>query len=184
MALLRDTPTGPVVIASFRASGTSARRTLAELGPLSPNPFIEPDLGNAETVEFLFGWTPDGDAPQRSICGSLGYTFWSINRTAWKGDVPGPLDPLATLKQGRSYVLRFRNETQNDHPIHLHGHTFRLFRSDKRKLPPLWTDTALLRAQETMEVVLVADNPGDWAFHCHVIEHQKTGLAGFLRVEA
>ena len=28
----------------------------------------------------------------------------------------------------------------------------------------------------------VADNPGDWAFHCHVIEHQKTGLAGFVRI--
>ena len=184
VALLRDTPTGPVAIATFRAVGASANRTLAELKPLSPNPFAEPDLANAETVEFLFGWTPDGDAPQRSICGSLGYTFWSINRVAWKGDFPGPLDPLATLKHGKTYVLRFRNETQNDHPIHLHGHTFRLLRSDKRKVPPLWTDTALLQAQETMEVVLVADNPGDWAFHCHVIEHQKTGLAGFLRVEA
>ena len=28
----------------------------------------------------------------------------------------------------------------------------------------------------------VADNPGDWVFHCHVIEHQKTGLAGLIRV--
>lgn len=62
--------------------------------------------------------------------------------------------------------------------------SFQLLRSNKRKLPPLVTDTALLLEEETMEVALVADNPGDWAFHCHVIEHQKTGLAGFLRVEA
>ena len=33
-----------------------------------------------------------------------------------------------------------------------------------------------------MDVALVADNPGDWAFHCHVIEHQKTGLAAYLSV--
>lgn len=33
-----------------------------------------------------------------------------------------------------------------------------------------------------MEVALVADNPGNWVFHCHVIEHQKTGLSGYLRV--
>jgi FtsP/CotA-like multicopper oxidase with cupredoxin domain len=57
-------------------------------------------------------------------------------------------------------------------------------RSDKRVLEPLVTDTALLLSGETMDVSLVADNPGDWAFHCHVIEHQKTGLTGFLRVEA
>ena len=35
---------------------------------------------------------------------------------------------------------------------------------------------------EVVEIALVADNPGDWAFHCHVIEHQKTGLTGFIRV--
>jgi FtsP/CotA-like multicopper oxidase with cupredoxin domain len=92
--------------------------------------------------------------------------------------------PLAVLKPGRSYVLRLRNETPNDHPIHLHGLTFRLLRSNKRPIPPLLTDTALLQSGETMEVALVADNPGDWAFHCHVIEHQKTGLTGYIRVEA
>jgi FtsP/CotA-like multicopper oxidase with cupredoxin domain len=39
-----------------------------------------------------------------------------------------------------------------------------------------------LQADETVEVAFVADNPGDWVMHCHVIEHQKTGLAGFVRV--
>ena len=124
-----------------------------------------------------------GDAPLPSICGSLGYTFWSINRVAWQGDVPSPIEPLAVLKQGRSYILRFRNESPNAHPIHLHGHSFRLLRSNKRPLPPLVTDTVLLLKEETLEVALIADNPGNWAFHCHVIEHQKTGLTGYIRVE-
>ncbi|QPC44352.1 multicopper oxidase family protein [Kaustia mangrovi] len=178
------TPAGPRTLATVRPVGASARRDLAELRPLRPNPVPEPDLANAETVDFLFGWSPEGDEPVPSFCGSLGYTFWSINRVAWQGDTPSPVDPLAVLKQGRSYILRLRNETQNDHPIHLHGMSFRLLRSDKRKIPPLVTDTALLRSQETMEVALVADNPGNWVFHCHVIEHQKTGLTGYLRVEA
>lgn len=86
------------------------------------------------------------------------------------------------MRLGETHVLRFQNETKNDHPIHLHGMTFRLLRSNKRSLLPLWTDTALLRAQETIDVAVVADNPGDWMFHCHVIEHQKTGLSGFIRV--
>ncbi|WP_298963924.1 multicopper oxidase family protein [uncultured Roseibium sp.] len=175
---------GDRLLATFRASGQSVRRDLKELKPLPLNPVPEPDLANAEVIDFVFGWSPEGDAPQASICGSLGYTFWSINRMAWPGDTPGPFDPLATMKLGRSYVMRLRNESPNAHPIHLHGVSFKLLRSNKRNLPPLVTDTALLLKDETMEVALVADNPGDWAFHCHVIEHQKTGLAGFLRIEA
>jgi FtsP/CotA-like multicopper oxidase with cupredoxin domain len=177
-------PAGDRPLARFRATGASAGRSLSELKPLIPNPIPEPVLADAETIDFVFGWSPGGDAPVQSICGDLGYRFWSINRVAWQGDIPGPTEPLAVMKRGGSYILRLRNETPNDHPIHLHGLTFRLLRSDKRKLQPLWTDTALLMSQETMDVALVADNEGDWAFHCHVIEHQKTGLAGFLRVEA
>ena len=43
-------------------------------------------------------------------------------------------------------------------------------------------DTVLLRSHEMAEVAVLADNPGDWVFHCHVLEHQKTGLAGIIRV--
>ncbi|WP_428641254.1 multicopper oxidase family protein [Roseibium sp.] len=181
--LVRRKSGGDKVLARFRPAGASARRDLRELKPLNPNPVPEADLNNAEVLDFVFGWSPEGNAPRPSICGSLGYTFWSINRIAWTGDAPGPLDPLATLKQGKSYILRLRNESPNAHPIHLHGVSFRLLNSNKRKLPPLVTDTALLLKEETMDVALVADNPGDWAFHCHVIEHQKTGLTGFLRIE-
>ncbi|MFD1695259.1 multicopper oxidase family protein [Roseibium aestuarii] len=184
LVLTRQSARGPKPLARFRAVGASAGRSLDELKPLPRNPISEPDLANAEVLEFLFGWTPEGAPPIASVCGSLGYTFWSINRIAWEGDTPDPVGPLSVMRKGRSYILRLRNETPNDHPIHLHGMTFRLLRSNKRPLPPLWTDTALLLEGETMEVALVADNPGDWAFHCHVIEHQKTGLTGYLRVEA
>lgn len=182
--LTRRSAKGPKVVARFRSVGVSAGRKLAELKPLPINPISRPDLANADVLEFVFGWTPEAGPPIQSICGTLGYTFWSINRVAWEGDTPDPVAPLAVMKKNRSYILRLRNETPNDHPIHLHGMTFQLLRSNKRKLPPLWTDTALLQSEETMEVALVADNPGDWAFHCHVIEHQKTGLTGYLRVEA
>ena len=177
-------PNGDRVLARLRSNGPSLNRHLGDLKPLPANPVAAPDLKNAEVLDFVFGWSPEGNAPQASICGSLGYTFWSINRIAWQGDNPGHLEPLAVLKQGKTYILRLRNETPNDHPIHLHGVTFQLLSSNKRDVPPLYTDTALLLSEETMEVALVADNPGDWAFHCHVIEHQKTGLTGFVRIEA
>ena len=182
--LFLDILSGPRLMATFRATGKSQKRSLEELKPLPPNPVAEPDIENAEVVDFTFGWSPDGDEPLQSICGSLGYVFWSINRKPWLGDSADAVAPLAILKKGKSYILRLRNNTPNDHPIHLHGLAFKLLKSDKRALPPLFTDTALLLSEETMDVALVADNEGDWAFHCHVIEHQKTGLTGYLRVEA
>ncbi|WP_170361542.1 multicopper oxidase family protein [Ruegeria arenilitoris] len=167
---------------SLRSLGQSAGRDLRELRPLPKNPVALPDLGNAQVHEFVFGWTPEGELPDNGFCGSLGYSFWSINRVPWPGDAAADVGPLATLELGKSYVLRLRNESPNLHPIHLHGLVFVPLRSNLRELPPLLTDTMLLLKDEVVEIGLVADNPGDWAFHCHVIEHQKTGLTGFLRV--
>ncbi len=181
LTLVHKSGTGEEVLARFRVIGTSSKRSLKEISPLPVNPVAEPDLENAEIIPFVFGWAPGGEQ-KSSICGTLGYTFWSINRHAWEGDTPQAPGALATLKLGKSYIFRLRNETVYTHPIHLHGLTFKILASNKRKIPPLWTDTALLLSGETMDVALVADNPGDWVFHCHVIEHQKTGLSGYIKV--
>lgn len=45
-----------------------------------------------------------------------------------------------------------------------------------------FTDTYLLGKNETARVALVADNPGLWMFHCHVIDHMETGLMGTIAV--
>ncbi|MEM1360654.1 MAG: multicopper oxidase family protein [Pseudomonadota bacterium] len=169
-------------IVTLRAAGASLNRDLAELRPLPPADLPEPDLANAQVEEILFGWSPDGDGTKNGFCGDFGYTFWSIDRKPWPGDdVPGT-GPVTTLRQGQSYILRLRNESPNLHPIHLHGLVFRPISSNLRTLPSNWTDTMLLLKGEIIDVALVADNPGDWAFHCHVIEHQKSGLAGYIRV--
>lgn len=169
-------------LATLRAVGRNRGRDLRELSALPANPLSEPDLAGATRHEFVFGWSPDGRLPNNGFCGSLGYTFWSINREAWPGDAVAETGPLARLKRGESTILRLRNESPNSHPIHLHGLAFRPVASNKRKVSSNWTDTALLLRNETLDIALVADNPGRWAFHCHVIEHQKTGLAGYIEV--
>ncbi|WP_027235578.1 multicopper oxidase family protein [Leisingera caerulea] len=181
--LLAELPGQPTrTMATLRSVGADLARELRELKPLPANPVARPDLSKAEVHDFVFGWAPEGGPPNDGYCGSMGYSFWSINRTPWAGDAAKGTGPLAVLKQGRSYVLRLRNESPNLHPIHLHGLAFVPISSNLRKLPPLVTDTMLLMKDEVAEIALVADNPGDWAFHCHVIEHQKTGLAGYIRV--
>ena len=180
--LFTDAPGDAHVLARIVAKGASENTSLDDVVPLPSNPVPEPDLADAHHEEFVFGWSPEGDAPNNGVCGSLPYTFWSINRTPWAGDAAEGVGPLATFRKNESVILRLRNESPNDHPIHLHGLVFRPIASNKRRLPPYWTDTVLLQREETIDIAFVADNPGDWAFHCHVIEHQKTGLAGFIRV--
>ncbi len=180
MAKLPGQPLRSMV--GLQAVGASVARDMRELKPLAKNPVARPDLNKAELHEFVFGWTPEGGEPNNGFCGSLGYNFWSINRKPWPGEAAQDVAPLAILEMGKSYVLRLRNESPNLHPIHLHGLVFVPIKSNLRQLPPLMTDTMLLLKDEVVEIALVADNPGDWAFHCHVIEHQKTGLTGFIRV--
>ncbi|MCY1310180.1 Multicopper oxidase [compost metagenome] len=60
--------------------------------------------------------------------------------------------------------------------------SFRILSSNKRTFLPPPTDTILLLPDEQAEIALVADNLGDWVFHCHIIEHQKTGMTGYFKV--
>jgi FtsP/CotA-like multicopper oxidase with cupredoxin domain len=86
------------------------------------------------------------------------------------------------LNRGRSYIFELENKSPFSHPVHIHGHTFKLLRASKQRLPAHHTDTVLLLPEEQAEVAFVADNPGDWMFHCHVIEHQESGMMGYFRV--
>jgi FtsP/CotA-like multicopper oxidase with cupredoxin domain len=93
------------------------------------------------------------------------------------------MPPLLTLKRGRSVMLALRNDTAWLHPMHLHGHSFRVLKRNGSLVPyRQWADTVLVSPQETVDVAFVADNPGDWMLHCHVMDHQTAGLMTVLRV--
>ncbi|MBX6376606.1 MAG: multicopper oxidase domain-containing protein, partial [Acetobacteraceae bacterium] len=92
-------------------------------------------------------------------------------------------EPLAVLRRGASYVLALRNETAWPHPMHLHGHAFRILsRNGAPTSRREWGDTVLIPPRDSGEIAFVADNPGDWMFHCHVLEHQAAGMMGVVRV--
>ncbi len=87
------------------------------------------------------------------------------------------------LQRGRSYVFELENVTPHQHPIHIHGHSFKVG-SDRTSVICrfIMPTRVLLDRKERVEVAFVADNPGDWMFHCHIIEHQETGMMGYVRV--
>ncbi|MGB1360880.1 MAG: multicopper oxidase family protein, partial [Alphaproteobacteria bacterium] len=92
--------------------------------------------------------------------------------------------PLAVLEKGKSYKFRIQNGTKHSHPIHLHGHTFVVLKSSLNKnLQPYHTDIVPLEPQEIIDFAFVADNVGDWMFHCHIIEHSVTGMMGYITVK-
>ena len=88
----------------------------------------------------------------------------------------------AVLRRGRSSIFELENATQHKHPIHIHGHSFTVIASNRRDLPVHHADTVLLGPRERVEAALVAGEPGDWMFHCHIIEHQESGMMGYVRV--
>jgi len=106
---------------------------------------------------------------------------WSVNGKSMTGDADMP--PLLTLQRGRSVVLAIRNETAWWHPMHLHGHGFRVLSRNGSPVPyHQWADTVLVPPRETADVAFVADNPGNWMLHCHVMDHQVAGLMTVLRI--
>lgn len=105
---------------------------------------------------------------------------WTINGVAASGHIH---EPMVVLARGSSHLLEMHNETAWWHPMHLHGHVFRvLSRNGTPTLYREWQDTVLVAPRERVEVAFVADNPGDWMFHCHILEHQAGGMMGTIRV--
>lgn len=146
---------------------------------LPANPLAEPDLARAERHQVVFTGGMMG-----MMRGMRRGMAWALNGAAnGCGEDATAFDPLFVLRLGRSYVLELVNDTAWHHPIHLHGHSFRVVRRNgKPNALREWLDTVLLAPRETAEIAFVADNPGDWMFHCHVLEHQAGGMMACIRV--
>ena len=79
-----------------------------------------------------------------------------------------------TAKLGQRIRFRFMNEGQGIHPIHLHGLTFEVFARDGYPLPaPFKCDTLNVAPGERWDAIVLADAPGAWAFHCHILGHAE-----------
>jgi len=63
--------------------------------------------------------------------------------------------------------------------MHLHGHVFTLLSKNGKPLSgsPVHQDSVLVGPHETWQVAFVADNPGLWMLHCHVLIHAASGLS-------
>jgi FtsP/CotA-like multicopper oxidase with cupredoxin domain len=155
---------------------------------LAANPLPEPDVTNARRHQIVLGGGMMGTLRSAMMDGRMvdirtlmhNGLMWAINGVAATGHMH---EPLLTLERNRSYVFELVNDTAWPHPMHLHGHSFRVIsRNGKPTRQREWLDTVLLHRRERAEIAFVADNPGDWMFHCHILEHQAGGMMGTIRV--
>jgi len=148
----------------------------------------EPDLPNAfqQRVTIAGGAMGglrramlDGEWMDLRTIARQGYV-WAIN------DVVGnkmKMAPLFEVKRGQTVELTITNDTSWPHPMHLHGHHMKLMAIDDKPVPiPYWVDSPLVMPGQTFKLAFVADNPGDWLFHCHALEHHASGLGTLVRV--
>jgi FtsP/CotA-like multicopper oxidase with cupredoxin domain len=167
-------------------SNASPIRSHSSDAPLSlpRNPLPEPDLKAAEHRELILqGGMMGGRGMGMGGMMGMGRAVWAINGTSMTGDSHAGMAPQSTLQLGRSYIVRLRNDTAWWHPMHLHGHSFRVLRRNGIAVPnSIWSDTVLLAPQDSVDVAFVADNPGDWMVHCHVTDHQTAGMMAVIRI--
>lgn len=108
---------------------------------------------------------------------------WTLNGEAMRAEHHGADAAHDTLETGRFVKMRFVNESARLHPMHLHGQFFRVLARDGVSVHEgHWRDTVLVGPRETVEIGLVPEDAGQWALHCHVLEHHDSGMMTVVRV--
>ncbi|WP_022835345.1 copper resistance system multicopper oxidase [Salisaeta longa] len=118
-------------------------------------------------------------APTREIelhlTGNMERFIWSIDGKEFSED------ELVRLQYGERVRLILVNDTMMNHPMHLHGMFMELENGHGRKSPLV--DTVLVKPAERVSLLVTANEPGPWFFHCHIIWHMKAGMARVFYVE-
>ncbi|MFN7144955.1 MAG: multicopper oxidase family protein [Myxococcota bacterium] len=91
--------------------------------------------------------------------------------------------PMVMVERDVPSAFVVRNDSEMHHPFHLHGNRFQVL--DVDGVPPTlggWKDTFDIPPFATVTLASALDNPGEWMFHCHILEHAELGMAGFFTV--
>lgn len=100
---------------------------------------------------------------------------WTINGKSF------PHTDTIMLKEGQRYRLRMMNRSGDDHPLHLHRHTFEVTSINSQPLAGLNKDVVIVPANGTVHADFTANNPGATLFHCHNQTHMDFGFMSLFR---
>ncbi|MDO6732952.1 multicopper oxidase family protein [Marinovum sp. 2_MG-2023] len=172
------------VLAEFTVTGRAATVQRDMPAPLPPNPGMDiPGIDAARTFDMpLQGGAMRGLETAQFNGQTMGWQdlvqngqFWALAGQAGLGETP-----FAALSRGETARIRMTNTTIFPHAMHLHGMHFRV-RDANGTLGPL-RDTVLVMPDQTTEIAFVADNPGKWLLHCHMLGHAASGMNNWITV--
>lgn len=193
IAILETSSTESLVAGYLVCGKGKATRKSPDLPiTLRRNSVPEPNLSNARTVElvmtggamrFLTSGVYKGQKTDGRELARKHQQVWAFNGVAGM-----PEQAFFSARRGETIKLKLLNETAWPHSIHLHGHHFRVLTrtggsvamADYEK--QAFRDTVLLDRDDAVEIAFVADNPGKWMMHCHMLEHQASGMATWFEV--
>ena len=105
-------------------------------------------------------------------------TMLDFNLWTWNSRVFPGIDPIVVRKNDRVRI-RIGNLTMTNHPIHIHGHEFQVTGTDGGWVPSSarWPEvTTDIGVGQMRAIEFIADEPGDWAFHCHKSHHTMNAM--------
>ena len=183
---LQEISTGkPIEIAKF--SHTSEATVDGLNVPKPPHRHVMPPQKEARVVDIHMQGGAMGNLAEAKFQGEI-HTLRQLATKhaklwAFNGEVGGLTRTLADVKLGDVVVLRIWNDTNWLHAMHLHGHHFWVSSKEfGEQEKTVLRDTYLMVPGERSELVFVADNPGKWLFHCHMLEHHAAGMGGVITV--
>jgi FtsP/CotA-like multicopper oxidase with cupredoxin domain len=119
-----------------------------------------------ERLELLFEKVPGGHG---------GYNRWTINGKSWPAN-----NPLFTTEIGKRYRLAMTNKSGDNHPVHIHRHSFEVSKVGEKATAGVIKDTINMTRLSTVEIDFTADDPGPTLLHCHHQDHQDEGFMGLM----
>jgi CopA family copper-resistance protein len=109
------------------------------------------------------------------LTGSMLRYVWSINnKTLAEQDI-------LSIKKGEKVRFVMQNTTMMEHPMHLHGHFFRVINAQGDYSP--LKHTVSIEPMKTITIEFDANEEKDWFFHCHILYHMNSGMARVLRYQ-
>ena len=114
---------------------------------------------------------------RKKFAGNRWVDHWTINGKSFP-----KTDPIRVRAHDR-YRLRFDNQSDEAHPVHLHRHTFELTKFVGKATKGVMKDVIVVPARKQVEVDFTADNPGPTLFHCHQQLHMDYGFMTMVQYE-
>ena len=110
----------------------------------------------------------------QTLSGGMHSPFWTIN-----GQVYPNVEPLVVREDERVRIAYF-NRSMMPHPMHLHGHFFKVVNPSLPQERWIWKDTIIVEPMQRLDIEFHADNPGNWFHHCHNLYHMEAGMANVV----